>query len=78
MMLISGERRDLKSTLRALAQYGYTCFWQGDKGSLAAASGASWCDAFEFRAHSNLVCAHDAQILAAMRQVALAGAAQRR
>ena len=37
------DRRDLKAVLRWLHEAGYTCFWQGDSGALAQASGAAWC-----------------------------------
>ena len=33
------DRRDLKAVLRWLHAAGYTCFWQGDSGALAQASG---------------------------------------
>ena len=54
--LPAGERRDLKSALTQLHEFGYSCLWQGDKGGLAEASGSSWCDEYEIRSHSNLVC----------------------
>ena len=61
------DRRDLKAVLRWLHGAGYTCFWQGDSGALAQASGAAWCDAFEIRRHSNLVCSHLPTIVDALR-----------
>jgi hypothetical protein len=63
----AADRRDLKTVLRALAGAGYTCFWQGDSGDLAQASGDRWCDAFEWRGHSNLVCAHAPRLIQALR-----------
>lgn len=63
----SSDRRDLKIVLRRLDEAGYTCFWQGDSGALAQASGDSWCDAFEFRVHSNLVCSHVPALIEALR-----------
>lgn len=67
-----GERRDLKAALSALATHGYQCFWQGDKGALARASGGAWCDSFEFRAHSNLVCSCRTELVEALDRVAVA------
>ena len=52
------ERRSLKDTLQWLHEAGgYTCCWQGENGCLAPASLPCWHDSFEFRKHSNLVCA---------------------
>ena len=62
-----GERRNLKSVLATLHASGYACFWQVDKGSLAEANGARWCESFEFRAHSNMVCAHREPLVRALR-----------
>jgi len=65
----AADRRDLKAVLHSLDAAGYTCFWQGDSGALAQASGAAWCDAFEIRVHSNLVCSHVPAIVDALRAV---------
>ena len=61
------ERRDLRVALQRLDGYGYACFWQGDRGGLAEAGGARWCDAYEWRGHSNLVCAWRAEMVSALR-----------
>ena len=61
------ERRDLKATLATLSASGYACFWQGDKGGLAEAGANRWCDGFEFRGHSNLVCSHREDVIGALR-----------
>ena len=61
------DRRDLKRVLSMLHGHGYTCFWQGDDGQLAQASGGAWCNSFEWRGHSNLVCAHRADLIEALR-----------
>lgn len=66
-----GERA-LDSTLRWLHGLGYACFWQGNRGALAQASGACWSEAFHERiSHrwSNLVCSHRADVLAAFAEV---------
>ena len=67
--LAQGERRDLKRTLQTLHAYGYSCFWQGDRGGLAEASGERWCDSFEWRGHSNIVCSHLQPLVRAMRSL---------
>lgn len=51
-----GPRRNLSDILSWLDGAGYSCFWQGNSGALAPASGRWWDPAFEFRAWSNLVC----------------------
>lgn len=63
------RERSLRDTLEYLDVYGYRCFWQGNalvQGALAPASGPHWCDAFEFKSHSNLVCAYRADVLEAL------------
>ena len=52
------DQRKLAPVLRGLETFGYHCFWQGENGRLAPASGPHWCDAFQFRMRSNLVCSH--------------------
>jgi FkbM family methyltransferase len=63
------DRRDLKGALERLSRRGYTCFWQGDRGTLAQATGEGWCDEFEWRGHSNLVCAHGSRIVGRLRSL---------
>lgn len=68
--LPSADRRDLQAALRRLTDHGYTCFWQGDRaGSIAQASAERWCDSFEWRGHSNLVCSHLAQLVNALKSM---------
>ena len=52
------DQRLLRDVLRKLESHGYHCFWQGESGTLAPASGPYWCDTFQFRIRSNLVCSH--------------------
>ena len=59
----AGDQRLLKSVLSRLERYGYNCYWQGESGRLAPASGKYWCDAFQFRMRSNLVCSHLPDVL---------------
>ena len=56
------ERRTLRTLLGWLLPLGYECFWQADR-YLVPASGACWNDAFEDVGWSNLVCAHQPQVL---------------
>lgn len=66
-----GERA-LEQTLAWLDGLGYACFWQGNRGALAQASGACWVDEFHTRiSHrwSNLVCSHRPDVLAAFAGV---------
>ena len=65
----SRDRRNLKDVLASLSASGYTCFWQGDRGALAQASGARWCDDFEWRGHSNLVCSHLGPLISALHRL---------
>jgi hypothetical protein len=69
------EQRRRKHVLEALEGFGYRCFWQGEQhaagGRLAHANGRYWCDAFQFRARSNLVCSHMAQVLAVFEGLAV-------
>lgn len=57
------DQRLLRDVLRKLESFGYRCFWQGESGTLAPASGPYWCDAFQFRIRSNLVCSHLPEVL---------------
>lgn len=63
----------LKESVSDLWGLGYECFWQGNSGALAPASGANWCDSFEFRYWSNLVCAQTPAILEVLRRLAKEG-----
>ena len=66
------EQRLLSATLRSLEGHGYRCFWQGESGALARASGAYWCDSFAFRARSNLVCSHREDVLRTFERLCVA------
>ena len=66
------ERRLLQTVLARLEGFGYRCYWQGDHGRLARASGAYWCDAFAFRLRSNLVCTHRADVRRVFERLAVA------
>lgn len=61
----------LRRTLERLRGWKYECFWQGNFGHLARASGGSWCAEFEFKRWSNLVCAHEPAVLAALGALAI-------
>ena len=61
----------LREVLERLVSAGYTCYWQGGasvRGALAPAT--PFCDEFEFREHSNVVCAHRRDIVAALDSLA--------
>ena len=66
------DQRQLSSTLATLQRHGYDCYWQGESGSLARASGQYWCDEFAFRLRSNLVCSHREDILRTLDGLAVA------
>lgn len=54
--------RALQTTLGQLYASGYRCYWEGNdevKGALAPAGGSDWCDEFEFRNMSNVLCASE-------------------
>ena len=59
------ECRSLRGVLRWLDQrLGYACYWQGQHGGVARASGPRcWQEGFEFRAWSNLVCTARADLI---------------
>ena len=57
------DQRRLRPVLDSLEARGYRCFWQGESGRLAAASGPYWCDSFQFKTRSNLVCSHRPDVL---------------
>lgn len=63
--------RNLKTTVATLYGYGYRCFWQASSahnGTLIPMNGpGEWCDGYEFRSWSNVVCAAQEGILASMR-----------
>ncbi|KAL1507494.1 hypothetical protein AB1Y20_008330 [Prymnesium parvum] len=68
---VLGERA-LQRTLEYMEGVGYTCFWQGNRGKLAQASGECWTEEFHTRVShrwSNLVCAHRPDVLAAFRSL---------
>jgi hypothetical protein len=65
------DQRKLKPTLDALSRRGYHCYWQGESGQLAPASGAFWCDSFQFRLRSNLVCSHRGDVLSAFEKLSI-------
>jgi FkbM family methyltransferase len=70
--------RALHDTLAWLHGFGYTCFWQGNRGGLAQASGGCWVEEFHERiSHrwSNLVCAARADVLEALVSVSRGSAA---
>ena len=53
------DRRSLKTTVSALKEHGYSCFFEGKTTpAMVALSGNSWCDEYEFRKVGNVVCAH--------------------
>jgi hypothetical protein len=51
----------LHDTVQALDAYGYRCFWQGNLGQLASL--LPWCDQFNKRKWSNIVCSHHPMVL---------------
>lgn len=57
------DQRRLAAVLRSLEGHGYRCYWQGESGRLARASGPYWCDEFAFRVRANLVCSHRQDVL---------------
>ena len=65
------EAHALERTIERLHRWRYECFFQGNFGQLARASGANWCAAYEFRGWSNLVCAHEPALLDAMGKLAI-------
>lgn len=65
------EQRRLADTLASLERRAYRCFWQGENGQLAPASGPYWCDAFQFRLRSNLVCSHLEPVLSVFKRLSV-------
>ena len=79
------HHRNLKNVSAALHNFGYSCFWQRGRdsesaktdrssavdASLVSMNGVSWCDMYEFRSWSNIVCAHSPTVLAAMRSLSI-------
>jgi len=68
---IAGEF-SMRTTLQWLDSLGYTCFWQGNFGALAEASGNCWQDAFHRQiSHrwSNLVCSYRPDIVRVFREI---------
>ena len=78
----SGSGRSLRTTLDTLHRHaGFRCFWQGDarpapyggNSSLVTVdAGGAWCEAYEFRGWSNLICAHtdDRPVITALDELA--------
>ena len=65
------RRRNLRDIVSMLTSWQYECFWQGVFGMLAPMSGASWCDQFEFRSWSNVVCAHQPDVLRVFHELSV-------
>lgn len=68
---VLGER-SLQATLGYMESKGYPCFWQGNRGALAQASGKCWQEEFHTRiSHrwSNLVCSHREDVLQVFRRL---------
>ena len=51
--------RSLEGTLAWLRTHSYQCWWQSAHGCISPASTPCWRPSFEWRGHSNLVCAHE-------------------
>ena len=60
-----GDARSLAGTLRWMADAGWFCFMQGRTGLLPV-SPPCWRDKLEVRRWSNLACAHDTAVVAAL------------
>ena len=70
------KTRPLRATLEQLQEAGYKCFWQGNtavNGALAQASGAAWCEDFEFRRMANLLCSSETTLLRELRKLVADG-----
>lgn len=65
------DQRHLSHVLDRLDSFGYRCYWQGDSGKLARANGGFWCDGFQFRFRSNLVCSHLPSVLQAFEALSI-------
>ena len=64
------ERRTLRTVMRKLTAVGYGCFWQSSSG-LVPLSGPCWRPEFDqFRRWSNILCAHEAPVVAALVRLA--------
>ena len=76
--LFSGrEARTVNGTLNMLHDAGYACYWVLTR-ALVPASGACWIDAFGGRpAWSNVLCAHEPPVVAALTRMAREGYAAR-
>jgi FkbM family methyltransferase len=66
-------RRSLKAVLAWLYTSGYECFWQGNFGRVAPASGPFWQEQFELKVWSNLVCSHIPQIILEFYKMSIIG-----
>ena len=62
-------RRNLKDVINRLYEWDYECFFDGNNGQLAPASGVNWCDQLEIRQWSNLICAHELLIVKQLRRL---------
>ena len=72
------ERRTLRATTRKLDAAGYACFWQTEAG-LVPLSGPCWRPEFDmFRTWSNVVCAHEAPVVAVLVRLAKESLQRRR
>jgi len=72
------EARTVSGTLHLLAAAGYSCFWLLT-GSLLPASGSCWLDDYGGRPEwSNLVCAHEPEVLSVLDTIAYEGYQMRR
>lgn len=77
-LMSRGEARTVNGTLNLLHASGYACFWVLTR-ALLPASGACWLDAYGGRpAWSNMVCAHEPPVIAALSRIAEEGFAARR
>ena len=68
--------RTLQDIISWLFRNGYECFWQGNFGRVAPASGPFWQSGFEFRAWSNLVCSYLPEVRLALYKMSILGSDQ--
>ena len=75
------SERSLKAEVERMCGWGYECFWSGAPGAPPLGIFGAlhplrpWCPRFETRRYSNVVCAHDDGVKAALRGLTLARAA---
>jgi FkbM family methyltransferase len=60
------QSRNIADVVRTLHRLGYACYWNGNSGKVARANGQHWCDKFEIRRWSNLVCSHLKEVINAL------------